>query len=98
MRTWLVVVVLLAVMASPMLTETSVLEESNDNLQFSSPIQATISPTSGWTSGGQEITITGSGFSDLAFSNTTDDGINHQWVESTLDLSLIHISEPTRPY
>ena len=83
MRTWLVVAVLLTVMASPMLTETSVLEESNDNLQFSSPTQATISPTSGWTSGGQEITISGSGFMDLAFTNTTYDGINHQWAKST---------------
>ena len=85
MRTWLVVAVLIAVMASPMLTQTSVLEDSGDTLQYSSPTQATISPSSGWTSGGEEITITGSGFSDLAFSNTTDDGINHQWVESTLD-------------
>ena len=85
MRTWLVTAILLAVMTSPMLTETSVLEDSGDNLRYSSPIQATISPSSGWTTGGEEITITGSGFSDLAFSNTTNDGINHQWVESTLD-------------
>ena len=85
MRTWLVTAILLAVMAAPMLTQTSILEESSDNLRYSSPIQATISPSSGWTSGGEEITITGSGFSDLAFSNTTNDGINHQWVESTLD-------------
>jgi len=46
-----------------------------------------VSPSNGWTTGGEEITITGSGFSDLAFSNTTDDGINHQWVESTMDYS-----------
>ena len=83
MRTWLVVAVLMAVMASPMLTQTSVLDDSGDNLQFSSPIQTTISPASGWTSGGQEITITGSGFMDLAFTNTTYDGINHQWAKST---------------
>ena len=44
-------------------------------------------PSSGWTTGGEEITITGSGFSDLAFSNITDDGINHQWVETTMDFS-----------
>ncbi len=87
MRTWLVVAVLMAVMGSPMLTQTSVLEDSGDNLQFSSPIQTTISPASGWTSGGQEITITGSGFMDLAFTNTTYDGINHQWVETTMDYS-----------
>ena len=83
MRTWLVVAVLMAVMASPMLTQPSVLDDSGDNLQFSSPIQTTISPASGWTSGGQEITITGSGFMDLAFTNTTYDGINHQWAKST---------------
>ena len=85
MRAWLVTAIILVVMAAPMLTQTSILEESSDNLRYSSPIQATISPSSGWTSGGEEITITGSGFSDLAFSNTTNDGINHQWVESTLD-------------
>ena len=85
MRAWLVTAIILVVMAAPMLTQTSILEESSDNLRYSSPIQATISPSSGWTSGGEEITITGSGFLDLAFSNTTNDGINHQWVESTLD-------------
>ncbi len=47
----------------------------------------TVSPATGWTTGGEEITITGSGFSGLAFSNTTDDGINHQWVETTMDYS-----------
>ena len=45
----------------------------------------TVSPASGWTTGGEEMTITGSGFTDLAFSNTTNDGINHQWVETTMD-------------
>ena len=87
MRSWLVVVVLLSVAASPMLTKTLILEDLEDDSQYSSPIQATISPTSGWISGGEEITITGSGFSDLAFSNITDDGINHQWVETTMDYS-----------
>ena len=47
----------------------------------------TVSPATGWTTGGEEITITGSGFSGLAFSNTTDDGINHQWAETTMDYS-----------
>jgi len=46
---------------------------------------STVSPVSGWTTGGEEITITGSGFSNLAFINTTDDGVNHQWQESTMD-------------
>ena len=85
MRTWLVSALLLMVMASPILEQTSFLDDSGEDLQFSSPMQATISPSSGWTTGGEEITITGSGFSDLAFSNITDDGINHQWVETTMD-------------
>jgi len=81
----LLVASLLSVMFSPMMTQITTLEESVDDIQYSSPIQATISPSSGWTTGGEEITITGSGFTDLAFSNTTNDGINHQWVETTMD-------------
>ena len=81
----LLVVTMLSVMFSPIVSQTSTLADSVGDTQYSSPIQATISPSSGWTTGGEEITITGSGFSDLAFSNITDDGINHQWVETTLD-------------
>ena len=44
-----------------------------------------VSPTTGWTTGGEEITVTGSGFLDLAFSNATYDGINHQWTKKTAD-------------
>jgi hypothetical protein len=47
-----------------------------------------VSPSNGWATGGEEITITGSGFSDIAFTNRTDDGINHQWVETTMDYSV----------
>ena len=87
MRAWLVIAVLLSVMASPVFLQQPVLEESDGDVRHSNPIQATISPSSGWTSGGQEITITGTGFADLAFSNITDDGINHQWAETTMDYS-----------
>ena len=60
----------------------------NDSIQYAARTSSyTVSPSSGWTTGGEELTITGSGFSGLAFSNTTDDGINHQWVESTMDYS-----------
>ena len=55
MRAWLVIAVLLSVMASPVFLQPPVLEESCDDVRHSSPIQATISPTSGWTSGGEEI-------------------------------------------
>ena len=83
----LLAAILLGITVSPILMESSILEDSDRSSRHSSPIQTTISPPSGWTSGGEEITITGSGFTDLAFSNTTDDGINHQWVETTMDYS-----------
>ena len=81
----ILVTTLLILIFSPMMTQISILEDSVDDRMYSSTIQATISPTFGWTSGGEEITITGSGFSELAFSNITDDGINHQWVDNTAD-------------
>ncbi|MFL2948971.1 MAG: IPT/TIG domain-containing protein, partial [Candidatus Poseidoniaceae archaeon] len=63
-------------------------DDSDINLQsIARSSTYTVSPASGWTTGGEEITITGTGFSDLAFSNTTDDGINHQWAETTMDYS-----------
>ena len=63
-------------------------DDSDINLQsIARSSTFTVSPANGWTTGGEEITITGSGFSDLAFSNTTDDGINHQWAETTMDYS-----------
>ena len=83
MRTWLVVAVLLSVLASPMLTKTPILEDLDDNLQHSSPIQAIISPSSGLTTGGEEITITGSGFLDMAWKNLTSDGNAYTWTTTT---------------
>jgi len=80
---FLLVAILLGVIISPMMSQSSILEDSAHSLRYSSQIQATISPTSGWTSGGEEIVIYGSGFMDLAFTNTTYDGINHQWAKST---------------
>ena len=50
---------------------------------YSTPLQTTVSPNTGWTSGGEEIIITGSGFLDLRDTNVTYDGINHQWAKST---------------
>ncbi|MBL6882574.1 MAG: thrombospondin type 3 repeat-containing protein [Candidatus Poseidoniaceae archaeon] len=85
MRALFVSVVLLTVFASPMITQQTTLEAERDEIQYSSPIQTTISPNTGWTAGGEEITISGSGFSDLAFTNTTYDGINHQWTKTTAD-------------
>ena len=84
MRAWLVAVFLLTVAVSPLLVETTDLKDSTP-LNHSSPLQVTLSQATGWTTGGEEMTITGNGFSDLAFSNTTYDGINHQWSTSTAD-------------
>ncbi|MDG1550982.1 MAG: IPT/TIG domain-containing protein, partial [Candidatus Poseidoniaceae archaeon] len=83
MRTWFVVVVLLSVIASPILTKTPILEDLDDDIQHSSPIQAIISPSSGWTTGGDEITITGSGFLDMAWKNLTSDGNAYTWTTTT---------------
>ena len=83
MRTWLVTALLLAVLASPLFTQPEVLEDIEATANYSTPLQTTVSPSTGWTSGGEEIIITGSGFLDLRDTNVTYDGINHQWAKST---------------
>ena len=82
MRVWFVTAILLAVALAPVLDTTVELGEASHDVQPSSPLQATVSPTTGWTAGGQEITITGSGFLDLADRNVTDDGQTHQWAQT----------------
>ena len=42
-----------------------------------------VSPANGWTTGGEEITITGSGFLDMAYKNVTSDGVTYEWTKST---------------
>ena len=87
MRAWFVAVVLLGVALAPVLNAPTELSESQHDVHPSSPIQSTVSPSTGWTAGGQEITITGSGFLDLADRNVTDDGQTHQWAQTTVDYS-----------
>ena len=84
MRTWLVTVVLVAVALSPMLNQPAMFDDSSPISQ-SSPLQVTLSSTSGWTSGGEDLTITGTGFRDIADRNVSYDGINHQWTKTTAD-------------
>jgi hypothetical protein len=84
MRAWLVGVVLLCVALSPMVTSPGELEEP-EVLATSSPLQVTLSSSTGWTSGGETLTITGTGFADLAHHNTSYDGLTHQWATSTAD-------------
>ncbi|MGB0394927.1 MAG: hypothetical protein ACPGE8_07025, partial [Candidatus Poseidoniaceae archaeon] len=61
MRVWFVTVVFLAMAMSPIANHSTTLDDAGDNVQLSSPIQTTLSSTSGWITGGKEITITGSG-------------------------------------
>ena len=85
MRVWFVTVVFLAMTMSPLVDHFTQLEDTHKQIQSSSPIQTTLSSSSGWITGGEEITITGSGFSNLRDTNVTYDGINHQWMKSTAD-------------
>ena len=87
MRALLVIALLLAVFASPVITQQTTLEAEWNEIQHSSPLQTSLSDSSGWMTGGEEVTITGNGFSDLDETNVTYDGINHQWASSNLDMS-----------
>ena len=62
----------------PLFTQPEVLEDVEVTANYSTPLQTTVSPNTGWTSGGEEIIITGSGFLDLRDTNVTYDGINHR--------------------
>ena len=86
MRPWLVAAVMAIVALAPMLHSSTTLEESA-SVTPSSPLQVSLSATSGWTSGGEDLTITGTGFRDMADRNISFDGMNHQWATSNLDLS-----------
>ena len=87
MRVLLVIALLLAVFASPVITQQTTLEAEWNEIQHSSPLQTSLSDSLGWMTGGEEVTITGNGFSDLDETNVTYDGINHQWASSNLDMS-----------
>ena len=60
-------------------------EETNSVSGRSSTIATnwTVSPANGFTDGGTELTITGSGFLDMAFKNVTSDGEVHEWTTDT---------------
>ena len=67
-------------------SSTNTLEDTPSGVH-SSPLQVSLSASSGWTSGGEGMTISGAGFADLASRNVTRDGINHQWATTNLDMS-----------
>ena len=86
MRVHLVMVTLLAVIVAPMVLQPTTLADDGTPMRSSSPEGASaITPTTGWITGGATITITGTGFHDLAFRNVTDDGLAHQWSIETAD-------------
>ena len=85
MRTWLVVAAFITMMMSPMLAYSHTLDESQEQIYNSSSIQTTISPTSGSISGGDQITISGTGFSNLSYNNLSEDGLSHSWTTSVVD-------------
>ena len=84
MRSWLICAVLMTMALSPMLNSPAAFEDSSPLAQ-SSPLQVSLSATSGWTSGGEDLTITGTGFRDMADRNVSYDGMNHQWTKTTAD-------------
>ena len=86
MRTWFVAAVLVAVALTPVFHSSTSLE-GTDPIAPTSPLQASLSATSGWTSGGEDTTITGTGFRSMADRNVSYDGVNHQWTASNLDMS-----------
>ena len=86
MRAWLVVFFLTSFLASPMLTVSpDYLSNVETSPHLSEATNISVTPNSGWTTGGESITITGSGFSNLAFNNITTDGLTHSWTVSTVD-------------
>jgi len=86
MRAWIVITtVLLSVLAAPLFLEEHDILSSTSNPVSTGSTNASVTPNSGWTTGGETITITGSGFSSLAFNNITTDGMTYSWTVSTVD-------------
>ena len=86
--TFLVTAVLLSTLLAPVLfesngfTEVEWLDAPNE-VNDASNATFTVSPSQGWTTGGEEITITGTGFLDMAFKNVTSDGEAYTWTTTT---------------
>ena len=68
-------------------------QQSDANLLLSQDVHTvgertttySVSPVNGWTTGGEEITITGTGFLDMAFKNVTNDGKSYTWTTNTIN-------------
>ena len=84
------IILLSAALCSPLMVDgdtgiRGLSDEISDVKFTSNSINATISPISGDIAGGDQITITGSGFSNMAYHNVTEDGLSHTWSTSTVD-------------
>ena len=84
MRLWLVVSLLMVALLAP-LQAPPPMEEGVSVNPTSHGASATVSPANGWTTGGEAITITGSGFLDMAFKNVTNDGQPYTWTTNTIN-------------
>ena len=91
MRAWFIAVVFLAMSMSPLVNHPTNLEDLSERIQSSSPLQTSLSASTGWITGGEEITITGSGFSKLLMTQMyrmTESIINGQEQPQILQTSL----------
>ena len=86
----LVTLLLLLVTLTPVILledvpQTDVESEFSQDVRSSSEraITYSVSPADGWTTGGEEITITGTGFLDMAYKNVTSDGEAYTWTTTT---------------
>ena len=86
----MVTILLLGMIATPSLLLGDE-HQSDANLSLSQDAQTvdertttySVSPVHGSTTGGEEITITGTGFLDMAYKNVTSDGESYTWTTTT---------------
>ena len=89
-RTLVVTVLLLGMILAPSFLFDD-RQQSDEQSSFSQDVHTvaertttySVSPVNGWTTGGEEITITGSGFLDMAYKNVTSDGEAYTWTTTT---------------
>ena len=92
LRIFMVTILLLGMIATPSLL---LGDEHQSDANFSLSQDAhtvgertttySVSPVNGWTTGGEEITITGTGFLDMAYKNVTRDGEAYTWTTNTIN-------------
>ena len=86
-RTLLVTLLLLSAFLLPLMVEDSLVERTGSLDERAQPAFSSsnysVSPSEGWTTGGETLTITGTGFLDTAFQNVTSDGEAYTWTTTT---------------